>query len=106
VHATKAGPTVHASEPASGMHAAEAAVHPTAPAEAAPAVTSAASEAAATATTAAPESRRRESKRCGDHTSNHAITTSVIHPIPPLLQQSCPAGRRSADPIHSITSNE
>jgi hypothetical protein len=96
---------MHAAEAAVHPTATEAsAVHPTAPAEAAPAVTSAASEAAAT--TAAPESRRRESKRCGDHTSNHAITTSVIHPIPPLLQQSCPAGRRSADPIHSITSNE
>src|SRR5689334_20516278 len=100
---------MHASEAAAarpgespGMHAAEAAaVHP---AEATPAVTSTAPEAAAT--TAAPESRRCESKRRRDHTSNDAITRLLIHPIPPLLQHSRPAGWRSADPIHSTTSNE
>ena len=89
---------MHASEAAAarpgespGMHAAEAtaAVHP-ATAEAAPTVTSTAPEAAAT--TAAPESRRCESKRRRDHTSNDAITTLLIHPIRPLLQHSRPAG--------------
>jgi hypothetical protein len=104
MHASEAAATAHPGEPAPGMHAAEpAAVHPaeataavhSAAAEAATAVTSAATEAAATA--AAPESRRCESKR-RDHTSNDAITRLLIHPIPPLLQHSRPAGKEISRP--------
>ncbi len=68
-HAAKATSVHAAAEATSAVHAATA--------EATPAVTTTAAEAAATAR----ESRRCESKRRGDHTSNQAIKGSVVHPI-------------------------